>query len=404
MSYSPKILIVDDEPGMCRSLKILLGHSGYEAETRHSGREALECLVENDFDIVLLDMRLPDMSGVQIMDHIQSQLPQTFVIVITGHASLDSSVESLKKGAFDYLKKPFEHQELMITVENALRQKRLAQDRKKAEEGLRQAHDELERRVEERTGELAESNEKLKQEIRERRRAEEELRNMNKELESILHIVSHDLKNPIISIQGFSARLTKKYQSELEGKGKTYLQHIMSNARRMEVLVSDLVALLRLGRMVSDFQDVSSQKMVNRVTSSLQDRLRQNSVELAVADNLPDIHCDAERIYQVFENLFVNAIRFSGTSEPPRIEVGYKDKGRFHQFHVKDNGIGIDPKYHQKIFDMFQRLREIDNDEGTGIGLAIVKRIVTGHGGKAWTESEKDKGATFFFTLPKAQS
>ncbi len=106
-------------------------------------------------------------------------------------------------------------------------------------------------------------------------------------------------------------------------------------------------------------------------------------------------------IYQVFENLLVNAIKFTAGAKDPKIEIGYEDMGDSHKFYVRDNGIGIDPKHHRKIFEMFHRLKEIQDEEGTGLGLTIVDRIVNSHGGKVWVESEKDKGATFYFILPK---
>ena len=225
---------------------------------------------------------------------------------------------------------------------------------------------------------------------------------LNEELKNFVHFVSHDLKIPIISIQGFSSRLLKNCQEKLGQKGRTYLEQIKASARRMDILVSDLLALSSIGRVVSNFKDVSSLKVVKNVTSGLQDRLKENEMKLVVADNLPTIYCDGERIHRVFENLLVNAIKFVRGAENPTIEVGYDGKENLHQFYVKDNGIGVDPKYHRKIFEMFQRLKEIEDKEGTGLGLAIVDRIVNSHGGKVWVESEKGKGATFYFTLPKA--
>ncbi len=238
--------------------------------------------------------------------------------------------------------------------------------------------------------------------ITERKRAEEELRKINEELRNFVDVVSHDLKNPIISIQGFSSRLLKKYQEKLGEKGLQYLEHIEASARRMEVLVSDLLALSSIGRVVSPFEDVSSFQIVSNVWSGLQGRLKEKGIDLVVADNLPTIYCDGKRIYQVFENLLVNAIKFTSGAMSPKIEFGYQDGGKFHQFYVRDNGIGIDPKYHRKIFERFRRLKEIEDEEGTGLGLAIVEKIVNNHGGKVWVESEKGNGATFYFTLPKA--
>ena len=143
MSYVPKILIVDDEPRMCDSLKVLLGNDGYEIQIRHNGQEALEALAKNDFDLVLLDLVLPDINGAEIIDHIESQALETFVIVITGHASSDSAIDSLKKGVFDYIRKPFEHEELSKAVKNALDQKASKRERKLAEEALRESEERL---------------------------------------------------------------------------------------------------------------------------------------------------------------------------------------------------------------------------------------------------------------------
>jgi PAS domain S-box-containing protein len=237
--------------------------------------------------------------------------------------------------------------------------------------------------------------------ITEQKGAEEELRKINEELENFVRVVSHDLKTPIISIQGFASRLLKKRGDKMEATEKKYVEQIKTTADHMGLLVSGLLSLSRVGRVVSTFEDVSSLDIVKRTASSLRDRLKRNRIELVVGKNLPTIYCDGERIYQVFENLLSNAVKFVQEGKNPRIEVGYENKKAFHQFYVRDNGIGIDPKYHRKIFKMFHRLKEAEDQEGSGLGLAIVSRIINHHGGEVWVESEKGKGATFYFTLPK---
>jgi PAS domain S-box-containing protein len=237
--------------------------------------------------------------------------------------------------------------------------------------------------------------------ITKQKQGEEELKKINEELKNFVHIVSHDLKTPLISIQGFSSRLLKKYHEKLEEKGRIYLERIMASASRMEALITDLAALATIGRVALPFKLVPSLEIINDVTAELQDRLQKKGIRLVVAPDLPTIHCDRERISQVFQNLIVNAIKYMGATKNPKIEVGYEDMDNLHQFYVRDNGIGIAPQYHRKIFEIFQRVREIESEEGTGLGLTIVDKVVRHHGGKVWVESEKGKGTTFYFTIPK---
>jgi len=237
--------------------------------------------------------------------------------------------------------------------------------------------------------------------ITERKRAERALRKTNEELRSFIDTVSHDLKNPIFSIRGLSMLLLKHYEKELGEKGRGYLELVDVSARQMDRLVSDLLTLSRIGQVVPNHASVVIQEIIDKAVSSFQGRLSEKGAELVVAKNLPIIHCDGERMYQVFENLLANAIRFAGDGKKPRIEIGCEDVPKYHGFYVRDNGSGVEPKHHRKIFEMFYRIKDKGNEQGTGLGLAIVDRIIRQHGGKVWVESEKGKGATFYFTVPK---
>ena len=238
------------------------------------------------------------------------------------------------------------------------------------------------------------------EEITERAKLEAELRKKNEELENFVHFVSHDLKSPIVSLQGFSSILLKDYQDKLGKEGKRYLERIMANARHMENLVSDLLTLSKIGRPSRALKEFPCINLIKEVCSNLQPLLEKSGIEIVIGNNFPSIYADRERIYQVFINLLTNAIKFIGDTGSPRIEIGYVENEKFHQFYVRDNGIGIDVKYHQRIFEIFQRLKEVEDKEGTGVGLTIVERIVTNHGGNVWVESEKGKGATFYFNIP----
>jgi PAS domain S-box-containing protein len=237
--------------------------------------------------------------------------------------------------------------------------------------------------------------------VTDRRKAEEQLWKTNEELQDFVHVVSHDLKTPVVSIYGFSERLLRHYKTRLGETGRKYLEHIMSSATRIEALVSDLLTFSRIGRVVPKIEKNPSSEIVKNVISDMSARLNKNSVDLIVAEGLPTLWCDRERLHQVFQNLLVNAVKFTRETKAPKIEIGYEGKEKFHQFSVRDNGIGIDPRDHEKIFEKFERLKDGQDEDGTGLGLAIVKRIITSHGGEVWVESEKGKGATFHFTLPK---
>jgi len=238
------------------------------------------------------------------------------------------------------------------------------------------------------------------EDVTERARLAEEVRKKNKELESFVYTISHDLRAPIVSVQGFSSILLADFQDKLDDTGKRYLARIQANVRQMEILIDDLLEFSRIGRTAGAFEDVPSVEIIKDVLDVLGPQLKKRGIKVNVRGNLPVIHCERNRIYQVFENLIQNSIKYMGDAESPEIEVGCRETAGFHEFYVKDNGIGIDPKYHQKIFQIFQRLKEVDA-KGTGMGLAIVERIVGIHGGSVRVESERGKGATFYFSVPE---
>jgi PAS domain S-box-containing protein len=237
--------------------------------------------------------------------------------------------------------------------------------------------------------------------VTERKRAERAVRKTNEELKNFIDVVSHDLKNPILSIRGFSTLLLRHYEEELEEKGRGYVRLIDASTRQMDRLVTDLLALSRVSQVTPNLKRVAFHDIVYKVASGLQGRLGEKEIELVVSTSLPKVYCDGERMHQVFENLLVNAVKSTGNVKRPKIEVGYEDKGENHLFYVRDNGIGIDPKYHHTVFEMFKRVNKSNEEEGTGLGLAIVERIVRQHGGKVWVDCEEGEGATFYFSVPK---
>ncbi len=235
----------------------------------------------------------------------------------------------------------------------------------------------------------------------ETRRKSEEISAKNRELEAFVYTASHDLRAPLVTIQGFASILLSDHGDALDEDAHFYLERIRTNTGRMERLIDDLLELSRAGRATGQFMDVPVGEVVAEALDALHARLREREVELVVADSWPTIACDRERLLQVFTNLVGNAVKFLGPdNKHPRIELGWCEREESAEFFVRDNGIGIEPDYHERIFAVFQRLNDLEGVEGTGVGLAIVKRIIDPHGGQVWVESSRGEGATFRFTLP----
>lgn len=237
--------------------------------------------------------------------------------------------------------------------------------------------------------------------ITERKMAEEEIRKKNEKLENFVYIISHDLKSPIISIKGFVSLLLRRYNGMLDEDIRSYLDRIQKGIENMEHLISDILELSRAVKITTSIEECNISEIIKDTIELFRSQLEDKGIKITVQKDMPIIPCNRQRIYQVFQNLISNSIKFMGFPKRPQIKIGYKDRDRFFEFYIKDNGIGIDKRYHnEEIFQIFQRLEEIDA-EGTGIGLTIVKMIVENHGGKIWVNSQKGKGSTFYFTLPK---
>lgn len=228
------------------------------------------------------------------------------------------------------------------------------------------------------------------------------LEEANRELDSFTHTVSHDLQAPLRGVASFAAFLEEDYKDKLDKEAQEYLKEIREGTTRMSNLIKDLLALSRIARIKNPFEEVDIGELVETVRKRIEYDIKKHKADLKIPKNLPTIVCDRIKLAEVFLNLINNAIKFSSKQEkPPIVEVSYYDEDQFHKFSVKDNGIGIDPKYHDQIFGIFKRLHTADEFEGSGAGLGIVKKVIDDHKGKVWIESEVGKGTTFFFTIPK---
>lgn len=222
----------------------------------------------------------------------------------------------------------------------------------------------------------------------------------NEELQNFVSIVSHDLKSPLHILQDFTYILLNDHKAEFGDDVIYYLERIKKNAENMEKLIIDILEFSKIGTIEEDFLVYPIVQIVQRAVEELNPKIKEKNIHLIYPDNFPTVFCSPNRILQVFMNLISNSIKFMGLESAGLIEIGYFERKTEYEFFVKDNGIGIEKEYHDKIFKIFQRLSESKNVEGNGVGLAIVKRIVESHGGKIWLDSQKGEGSTFFFTLP----
>ena len=227
-----------------------------------------------------------------------------------------------------------------------------------------------------------------------------ELEGLNKELEAFSYSVSHDLRAPLRHIAGFSDMLQRHADGSLDEKGRRYLNTILESAKRMGNLIDDLLVFSRMGRAEMRVQSVDLNTLVDDVIREQTPDVGGRKIEWK-RHSLPQVSGDRSLLKQVFVNLISNAVKYSATRDLAEIEIGSREEGEENVIFVHDNGVGFDMAYAHKLFGVFQRLHDATQFEGTGIGLANVRRIVSRHGGRAWAEAELDKGATFYFSLPK---
>jgi signal transduction histidine kinase len=361
-----RLLIVDDELAQMKALVNTLRDEGYETEGFASAREALAALQERKFDLLLTDLMMPEVDGIELLRAAQKLDDHLVGVVMTGHGTIDSAVEAMKAGALDYLLKPFNLSIARPVLHRALEMRQLRIENAK-----------LQQRVLERTAELEASNE---------------------ELEAFAHTISHDLRAPVRGIDGYSHILMEDYATQLPEEAKTLLRSISSNAHDMARLIEDLLSFARLSRQPLEKRTVNMVHLVEDVIVSLRREQGERQVEVRMGQ-LPDCSGDPSLLKQVWVNLLSNAFKFTRQRNPATIEIGSQQLANESVYFVRDNGAGFDMRYAEKLFGVFRRLHRADEFEGTGIGLSIVQRIVRRHGGRVWAEGKVNEGATFYFAL-----
>ncbi|MDB6107283.1 MAG: putative multi-sensor signal transduction histidine kinase [Gammaproteobacteria bacterium] len=384
-----RILAVDDSLTYLHDVAENLRKEGYDVIPARSGEEALELLLVQPVDCILLDLMMPGLSGQDTCRRIKASAAWRDIPLIM-HTALEEQaamIAGINAGADDYIAKSSDLEVLFARVRAQLRRKQFEDENRNIREQLLQKEREVV--VAHSARELAET----------RAVFVEQLERKNSELEAFSYSVSHDLRAPLRSIDGFSKLLLDDHAGELNAKGQDYLHFVRAAAQRMGELIDDLLLLSRVGRadLRRDRVDLSSVARVAAERLKREDPGRQ--VTICIEDQLVVV-ADDGLMRVLLENLLGNAWKFTTKTLEARIEVGAEQHDDGTVFFVRDNGAGFDMSHAKKLFNPFQRLHTESEFPGTGIGLATVHRIIDRHGGRISADSVVDQGATFYFTIP----
>lgn len=377
------LLIIDDKQENIYALERLLEKSERTFLTTTDGKEGLKIALEKDIDLVILDVQMPGMDGFEVAQVLKSHKRTKDIPIIFASAEKkerQSIMKGFEEGAVDYLSKPLDPEltraKVSVLLKIQVQKRQLLEKNLSLEKAERHIH---------------ELNAHLQKNV-------EQLEIVNKDLESFSYSVSHDLRAPLRSIIGYSKILEEDWFEKLDDSGKKALQCVQQNADRMNRLIDDLLQFSKLGRKDVAKAEMDTANIVQSVLSEM-NSATTHQASIDVKHLLPTFG-DYALIRQVWINLISNAIKYSSKKEKPQVVIGSEKTDSETVYFVKDNGAGFNMEYVGKLFSVFQRLHKETEFEGTGVGLALVHRIVKKHGGRVWAEGKPGEGATFFFSLP----
>lgn len=350
----PRILFIDDEEIVLRSCRRIFAGSGYEIETALSGEEGLSKALNQDFDLVVTDLKMPGIGGMEVLTRLRKSRPDTTVIIFTGYASVDTAREALKNGAFDYIPKPFTPEEIREVIKNAL---------------------------EARAGK-------------------------QRTMLDLMAIVSHELKSPVSALHTTASTLYKGYFGQLSPEQMKILETIIRNCEYLEDIIRSYLDLskMELDQLDSFKEQIYFAKDVVEEVLALPE-IQDNTKKMTVSKNFPQdvkINGDPRLLRILVRNLVSNAIKYG--TEGTEVKLGLETKDGQMVFSVHNLGVGIRPEDGPRLFRKFERLKQQGTEgvKGSGLGLYICKKIVDSHGGKIWFESEPGRWVTFYVSLPLA--
>lgn len=389
-----KVLLVDDRDENLFALETILKDENYQLVKAHSGKEALAHLLKDlDYHLIIMDVLMPGMNGFETAALIydREKLKNIPIIFLTAMDIEGNVYKGYQAGAIDYISKPIIPELLKVKVRAFVELSEKNRELVRQEKKLRAA------------------NRKLEWEITERKLSEAKIKALNEDLakkleqlqslDSFNYSISHDLMSPLNSITGLTGLLQTMYPEKFDKEVLEIVNHIMGSVDRMSRLIKDLLSFSRQANAEISKADVSMKQMVSEVMEEISLTMPVADTEIVIQE-LPDAYCDNSMLKQVWLNLISNAIKYSQKKPQPKIEIGgiTHHNGELMYF-VKDNGAGFNMAHYNKLFSIFQRLHSDNEFNGTGIGLAVVKRIIERHDGRIWAQSEVGKGSEFYFTL-----
>ena len=371
-SKAADILVVDDNPANLRLLVNILADEGYAVRVATSGAQALELAAAHSPDLILLDVMMPGMNGIEVCERLKAQertrtIP---VLFISAMGDTASKLRGFDAGGLDYISKPLANEEVLARVRTHL--------------ALYDLQRRLEQRVAERTAELAGLGERLQR--------------SNEELQAFAYTASHDLQEPLRMITSYLRLLSRRYRGRLDLDADEFIDFAVDGAKRMAAMIDGLLEYARVESRGHSFAVIDLEGVLAEVLASLSLAMKESGAEVSHGA-LPTVAADAVQMQRLFQNLIGNALKFR-SDRPPRVRVEASRIEAEWEISVADNGIGIPSHQTERIFKLFQRLHTREVHPGTGIGLGVCKRIVERHGGRIRVESKEGEGSRFYFTLP----
>ncbi|MES2134209.1 MAG: response regulator [Bacteroidota bacterium] len=405
-----KILLVDDKESNLLSMESVLWNEGYKIIRANSGKEALKILLKDfDFTLILMDVEMPDLNGFETASMIyeREKLKHIPIIFITAHSYGDENLfKGYRAGAVDYIYKPIQTDVLRakVMVFAELYRKNhllMAQEQK-----LIAINKNLEIEIKDRIA----SEEKINELNRQLLENINTLEFTNKELDRFAYMASHDLQEPIRKIRIFSNRIAEKYYDTIGEDGKLYINKMQTACSRMQNLISDILAFSKINVTADSLEYSDLNKLIEEVLSEMESSIQEKNASIIV-EKLPNLSVNPVLIKSLFENLISNSLKYSKEDVAPKISISAKIdisivpnetsiSKKYCRIYVQDNGIGFEQQYSEQIFSMFTRLQVSSVYPGTGIGLAICKKIVEEHNGYISAKSQVNKGALFIISLP----